>query len=86
MSKTNLAQHVQHLKSLETTTQEIDQSYQQIVDSHKQKDDALQQVVDSHKQMYNGLCDLSNLIFGLFQIVRDLKETHLILEKESQEL
>jgi len=70
MAKTNLAQLGQHLKSLETTTQEIDQSYQQ--------------VVDPHKQMYGGLCDLSNLIFELFRIVRDLREIHLELEKGSQ--
>lgn len=41
-----------------------------------------QKVVDSHKQMYSGLCDLSNFVFGLFQIARDLRDIHLEFERE----
>jgi hypothetical protein len=71
MAKTNLSQHEQHLKSLETNLKEIDGSYQQIV--------------DSHQQMNNGLHAISNLIFKLFLIASDLRETHLEFEKSSQE-
>ena len=71
MAKTNLAQHEQHLKSLETNLKEIDGSYQKIV--------------DSHQKMNNGLHAISNLIFKLFLIVNDLRETRLGFEKSSQE-
>jgi len=71
MAKTNLAQHEQHLKSLEANLKEIDGSYQQIV--------------DSHQQMNNGLHAISNLIFKLFLIASDLRETRLGFEKETQE-
>jgi uncharacterized protein YoxC len=82
MAKTNLAQHEQHLKSLDETIQEIDASYQQVVDSHKQTDNRLHEIVHSHKQKYSVLCDLSNLIFSLFQVARDLRDIHLEFEKE----
>ena len=85
MAAKNLAQHEQHLKLLEENLKEFDKSYQQVVDSHKQKDNALQQVVDLHKKMYGGLCDLSNLIFGLFQIAKDLRETYFEFEKEESQ-
>jgi hypothetical protein len=71
MARTNLAQHEQHLKSLEANLKEIDGSYQQIV--------------DSHQQMNNGLHAISNLIFKLFLIASDLRETRLEFEKDSQE-
>jgi len=71
MAKTNLSQHEQHLKSLETNLKEIDGSYQKIV--------------DSNQKMNNGLHAISNLIFKLFLIVNDLRETRLEFEKSSQE-
>ena len=67
MSKTSLAQHEQHLKLLESNIKEIDDSYQQVVDSHKQMDNALHAI--------------SNLIFKLYLIVSDLRETRLAFEK-----
>jgi flagellar biosynthesis chaperone FliJ len=71
MAKTNLSQHEQHLKSLETNLKEIDGSYQKIV--------------DSHQEMNNGLHAISNLIFKLFLIVNDLREARFEFEKSSQE-
>jgi flagellar biosynthesis chaperone FliJ len=71
MAKTNLSQHEQHLKSLEANLKEIEGSYQQIV--------------DSHQQMNNGLHAISNLIFKLFLIASDLRETRLEFEKDSQD-
>ena len=68
MSKSNLAQHEQHLKLLEANIKEIDDSYQQ--------------VIDSHKQMDKGLHEISNLIFNLFLIASDLRENRLEFEKE----
>ena len=67
MSTTTVAQHEQHLKLLEANIKEIDDSYQQIVDSHKQMD--------------NGLHEISNLIFKLFLITSDLRETRLEFDK-----
>ena len=71
MAVKNLSQHEQHLKLLESNIKEIDNSYQQ--------------VVDSHKQMNNALHGISNLIFKLFLIASDLRETRLDFEKQSQE-
>jgi hypothetical protein len=71
MAKLNLAQHEQYLKLLEENLKEIDGSYQQIV--------------DSHQQMNNGLHAISNLIFKLFLIARDLRENRLELEKHAHE-
>ena len=71
MAKTNLGQHEQHLKLLEASIKEIDDSYQHII--------------DSHQQMYNGLSDVSNLIFKLYLIANDLRETRLLFEKEQGE-
>jgi ABC-type transporter Mla subunit MlaD len=84
MAIQNLSQHAQHLKSLDETIQEIDVSYQQVIDSHKQTDNRLREIAVSHKQTYSVLCDLSNLIFGLFQVAKDLREIHLAFEKEQK--
>lgn len=67
MAIKNLSQHEQHLKLLESNIKEIDDSYQQVVDSHKQIDTALHAI--------------SNLIFKLYLIVSDLRETRLDFEK-----
>ncbi len=67
MAVKNLSQHEQHLKLLEANIKEIDDSYQQ--------------VIDSHKQMDKGLHEISNLIFNLFLIASDLRTTHLEFEK-----
>jgi ABC-type transporter Mla subunit MlaD len=82
MAIQNLSQHAQHLKSLEGAIQEIDASYQQVIDSHEKTDNRLREIAGSHKQTYSVLCDLSNLIFGLFQVAKDLREIHLAFEKE----
>jgi hypothetical protein len=70
MAQTNLAQHEQHLKLLESNIKEIDDSYQQIVDAHQQMD--------------KGLDAISNLIFKLYLSVSDLRSIRLELEKQSQ--
>ena len=67
MASKNLSQHEQNLKLLESNIKEIDDSYQQVVDYHKQMDNALHAI--------------SNLIFKLYLIVSDLRETCLEFEK-----
>lgn len=68
MAVKNLSQHEQYLKLLEANIKEIDDSYQKIIDSHKQMD--------------KGLHEISNLIFNLFLIASDLRESRLEFEKE----
>lgn len=84
MAKTNLAQHEQLLKSLEESVKEIDTSYQQVIESHKKSRELKELEKETEEKMYDGLCDLSNLIFGLFQIANDLRESRLELEKDAQ--
>lgn len=71
MAKTNLAQHEQHLKSLETSIKEI-------CDKHREVNDVLH---DS----WNMLNEMWSMTLKLFVVVEDVRQTCLEFEKNSQE-
>ncbi len=71
MAKTNLAQHEQHLKSLETSIKEI-------CDKHREVNDVLH---DS----WNMLNEMWSMTLKLFVVVEDVRQVRLEFEKNSQE-
>lgn len=71
MVKTNLSQHEQHLKSLETSIREI-------CDKHKQVQEGIQDT-------WSFLNEIWSLSMKLFVLVEDVRATRLELEKGSQD-
>lgn len=71
MVKTNLAQHEQHLKSLETSLREI-------CERHKHAQEGTQDT-------WGVLTEIWSMIMKLFVIIEDLRLTRLELEKGSQD-
>lgn len=71
MAKTNLAQHEQHLKSLETSIKEI-------CDKHREVNDVLH---DS----WSMLNEMWSMTLKLFVVVEDVRQARLEFEKKSQE-
>lgn len=71
MAKINLAQHEQHLKSLETSIKEI-------CDKHREVNDVLH---DS----WNMLNEMWSMTLKLFVVVEDVRQASLVFEKSSQE-
>ena len=71
MAKINLAQHEQHLKSLETSIKEI-------CDKHREVNDVLH---DS----WNMLNKMWSITLQLFVIVKDLRHVRLEFKKEDSQ-
>lgn len=71
MAKTNLAQHEQHLKLLETSTKEI-------CDKHKQIDETI-------RYAWTMLNEMWGMTMQLFVVIEEVRHTRLEFEKNAHD-